>query len=444
MIVTRETWVDAQCAVLGSCLIEEKCAGEIVFGLREEDFAEEYRTLYRAIRELYTTGKPVDPVTVLSIVGEEYRSTIRQLMEITPTARNIKHYIGITAEQSRILRIREIGMQLLDVNDVGEAQAIMDSANGIMVTSGMQHYSLRDMLANFISRYFEKPDYLDWFIPALRKLIRLRRGSGKYMILGARPSIGKSAFAMQAAAYWAIVCNQRVGFYSDEMGEDELTERLVSSCCGVSLEDIQERRLSDQQLRDVYSVSSRISEAPLFVIPASENPVSDIRSHALQNHLDIVVIDYLQIVPGRGETEYDRVTRVSHEIQKMCKSTGITVLALSQLSRIRGARPSLEDLRASGQLEQDADIVAFLHKPSDQPGIVEFIIAKNRQGVLGTTKLGFDGSLQRFLYIGKGEKPLKPFDYADYTYRTSAESLPQLSMDAYVPYEQGSVTGSEK
>ena len=219
------------------------------------------------------------------------------------------------------------------------------------------------------------------------------------------------------------------------MGEDDLTDRLVASCVGVKLEDIQERRLSDKEIAAVAEVSSRISEAPLYVIPASGHTVSDIKADAMQKHLDIVIIDYLQIVAGRGDTEYDRVTKVSHEIQAMCKNTGITVLALSQLSRIRGAKPTLEDLRSSGQLEQDADIVAFLHRPGAAADEVEFIIAKNRNGKLGTTKLAFDGGLQQFLYVGKGDKTLNPYDYSSCRYQAAPQQLPQLSMDTYVPFE---------
>ncbi|MGM9669736.1 MAG: replicative DNA helicase [Faecousia sp.] len=436
MKITKETWIQAQASVLGCCLIEEKCAAEIVFGLREDDFASEYRPLYRAIVDLYTTGKPVDPITVMHVVGSEYRETIRQLMEITPSAANIRYYIRITAEQSRVLHMRDVGLRLMDVDGITEAQEIMDSANGALVSgNGLTAISLKNLLSNWFTRYANPAGYYNWFIPQMRRLIRLKKAN--YMIIGARPSVGKSAFAMQAAAFWAVACGLRVGFYSDEMCDDELTDRLVSMCAGVQLEDVMERRISEKQIQAVAAIAAKISEAPLYVIPASGHPVSDIRANALKMHLDIIIIDYLQIVPERGEKEYDRVTRVSHELQKLCKSTGITVLALSQLDRLRGARPTLEDLRSSGQLEQDADIVAFLHRPQGQSDTVEFVISKNRNGKLGTTKLEFDGGLQRFLYVGKGDKPLKAFDYSAVTYRPDVQDLSQMTVlpdDTPVPF----------
>lgn len=428
MKITNETWIQAQASVLGSCLIEPKCAAEIVFGLREDDFTSSYRPLYRAIVDLYTTGKPVDPITVMHVVGDEYRETIKELMEITPTAANIRHYIAVTAQQSRVLHMRQVGMQLLEVDDIAEAQQIMDSANGTMVTgNGLQSLSLKKLLSDFFAKYNKPPDYYDWFIQQFRRIIRLRKGN--YMIVGARPSVGKSAFAMQAAAYWAVACGLRVGFYSDEMHEEDLTDRLIATCSGAQLDQIMERRIPDRQMQDVALIASRVNEAPLYVIPASGHPVADIKASALKEHLDIIIIDYLQIVPGRGDKEYDRVTRVSHELQMLCKTTGITVLALSQLDRLRGARPTLEDLRSSGQLEQDADIVAFLHRPEGQANAVEFIVAKNRNGKTGTTKLEFDGGLQRFLYVGKGDKPLKPFDYSTFTFHQPPEPGPYDQME---------------
>lgn len=433
MKITRDSWLYAQQSVLGSCLIDQRAIAYILFTLKESDFIDDYKPMFRAMVDLYTAGKPVDPVVILNIVGAEYRETILQLMEITPTASNISRYAEITAEQAKVLHMRELGLQLAEADSIEEAQELMDGANGMMVTGGMQSFGLKNLLRKFFDSYNHPPEYCDWFIPALRRIIRLKKGN--YMIIGARPSVGKSAFSMQAAVYWAVVLGLRVGFYSAEMGEDDLTDRLVASCVGVKLEDIQERRLSDKEIAAVAEVSSRISEAPLYVIPASGHTVSDIKADAMQKHLDIVVIDYLQIVAGRGDTEYDRVTKVSHEIQAMCKNTGITVLALSQLSRIRGAKPTLEDLRSSGQLEQDADIVAFLHRPGAAADEVEFIIAKNRNGKLGTTKLAFDGGLQQFLYVGKGDKTLKPYDYSSCRYQAAPQQLPQLSMDTYVPFE---------
>lgn len=434
MKVTRESWLMAQQSVLGSCLIDQRAIGEVLFTLKETDFVDYYRPMYRAMVDLYTTGKPVDPVVILNIIGDEYRKTVLELMEITPTAANVRNYARITAEQARVMRLRELGLQLQSVDSPEEAQELMDNANGFMVTGGMQTYSLKHLFSDLFSRYNNPPQYCDWFIPALRRMIRLKKGN--YMIIGARPSVGKSAFAMQAAAYWAVALGLRVGFYSDEMSEDDLTDRMAASCAGIPLEDIQERRLTEQQLISLANVSSRISEAPLYIIPAAGHSIQDIKAHAMQQHLDIVIIDYLQIVPGRGESEYDRVTKVSHEIQGMCKQTGITVLALSQLGRTRGSKPGLEDLRSSGQLEQDADIVAFLHRPAARTDEVEFIIAKNRNGQTGTTKLAFEGALQRFLYLGKGDKPLKPYDYSASRYQEPPQELEQLPIDTPVPFDE--------
>ena len=132
---------------------------------------------------------------------------------------------------------------------------------------------------------------------------------------------------------------------------------------------------------------------------------------ALAKRHQIIIVDYLQIVAGPGKDEYAQVSAVSKSLHVMCQSLGIFCLALCQLSRLRGSRPSLEDLRSSGQLEQDADAVMFLHKQEGADQTREFIIAKNKDGACGATKLHFDGPIQHFSYLGKGDRPLKGYDY---------------------------------
>ena len=438
MKITRDSWIYAQQAVLGSCLIEARCIGSVMFDLTEDDFAPQYRPMFRAMVDLYATGKNVDPVVIVNAIGDEYRETVMQLMEITPTAANAKRYAQITAEQAKVLRIREMGTQLQTVDSLQDAHVLMDSANGAMVTGKMKSSSLKDVFLDFFDRYNKNPDYYDWFIPQLRKMIRMENGT--YMVIGARPSVGKSAFAAQAALYWAAACGLRVGFYSSEMKTEDVTDRIAAMAAGISMSDIQERRVSDREINGLAAIAARISEAPLFIADAAGHSIDDIKADAMQNHFDVVIIDYLQIVPGKGDDEFTRVSNISRQLQQMCKQTKVNVLALSQLKRIKGARPGLEDLRSSGQIEQDADIITFLHRTKDGQPDVEFIISKNRQGTLGTTRLSFDGPRQQFLYIGKGDKPMKPFDYGSFTFHQPPDpdhfqQMEMLPDDTPVPFD---------
>jgi replicative DNA helicase len=161
------------------------------------------------------------------------------------------------------------------------------------------------------------------------------------------------------------------------------------------------------------------------------------QAFALARRHQIVIVDYLQIVAGPGKDEYSQVSAISKSLHIMCQSLGIFCLALCQLSRTRGAKPSLEDLRSSGQLEQDADAVMFLHKGDGATDTRDFIIAKNKEGECRSTKLHFAGEIQHFSYLGKGEQPLAGYDYRKKpAFRTAGEPLEQLPMDTDVPFEE--------
>jgi len=432
-----EKWIYAQQSVLGSVLIEPRCAGKIVFGIGPEDFVDAYRTVYSAIRDLYTTGKAVDPVTVLDRIGggAAMRQFLAELMDITPTAANIDQYISICRECSRIYRYKQLGESLREISTAEEAMEIISSANRIQVGRGMDCWSMAEAMQDFFSRYNRRVDYLRWYIPQLNG--RLSLEFGDFCLLGGRPSSGKSAFALEAAVYWGAVCGYRVGFYSHETSREKLTNRIIAACARVSLDGVKHSSLSESQLSDVCNISSRISEAPIDLISCAGKTVAEMQAFAMSRRHQIVIVDYLQIVAGAGKDEYAQVSAISKSLHIMCQSLGIFCLALCQLSRTRGARPSLEDLRSSGQLEQDADAVLFLHRQEGHDTEREFIIAKNKEGECRTTKLHFDGPIQHFSYLGQGEKPLKGHDYRKQAgYRAVGEELEQLPMETDVPFDK--------
>ena len=431
-----EQWVYAQQSILGSVLIAPECAGKIVFGVSSEDFVSVNRTIYEAIRDLYTTGKAVDPVTVLDKLGggTEYRQLLGELMEVTPTAANIDAYIGICRNCSRVYRYQQIGESLREIETAAEAEEILSSANRVSVGRGMESWSMAEAMHDFFSRYHKKVEYLPWYLKQLDP--RLSVEFGDFCLLGGRPSSGKSAFALECAVYWAAVCGYRVGFYSHETSREKLTNRIIAACARVPLDGVKHSTLNDKQIQDVCNISARISEAPIDLISCAGKTVAEMQAFALARKHQIVIVDYLQIVSGPGKDEYSQVSAISKSLHIMCQSLGIFCLALCQLSRTRGARPSLEDLRSSGQLEQDADAVLFLHKQEGHDNEREFIIAKNKEGECRTTKLHFDGPIQHFSYLGQGEKPLLGYDYRKQPgYRAQGEELDQLPMETDVPFE---------
>ena len=431
-----ERWIYAQQSILGSVLIESSCAGKIVFGVSAEDFVHVYRSIYEAIRDLYTTGKAVDPVTVLDKIGggADFRKLIQELMEITPTAANIDSYIRICRECSRVNRYKQLGASLQEVSSASEAEDIISSVNSVRVGKGLECWSIGEALKDFFNRYSQKVEYLPWFIPQMNGRISLEFGD--FCLLGGRPSSGKSAFALEAAVYWGVVCGYRVGFYSHETSREKLTNRMIAACARVPLDGVKHSSLSEKQMQDVCTMAARISEAPIDLISCAGKTVAEMQAFALARRHQIVIIDYLQIVAGQGKDEYAQVSAISKSLHIMCQSLGIFCLALCQLSRTRGARPSLEDLRSSGQLEQDADAVLFLHRQEGKDSERDFIIAKNKEGECRTTRLHFDGPIQHFAYLGQGDRPLRGYDYRkNPAYRAEDEPLEQLPMDTPVPCE---------
>ena len=431
-----EKWVYAQQAILGSVLIDPRCAGKLVFKIGEEDFLEVYQTIYAAIRDLYTTGKAVDPVTVLHKLGggDEYLKLLKELMEVTPSAANIDSYITICRECSMIYRYKQMGEALREVESVSSAEEILGSANRVSISKGMESWTIGEALRDFFQRYSKKVEYLHWFLPQLDSRLNLELGD--FCLLGGRPSSGKSAFALEAAVYWSVVCGYRVGFYSHETSREKLTNRMVAACARVPLDGVKHSTLTDDQIQDVCNISRRIEAAPLDIISCAGKTVAEMQAFALSRRHQIIIVDYLQIVAGPGKDEYSQVSAISKSLHIMCQSLGIFCLALCQLSRTRGARPSLEDLRSSGQLEQDADAVLFLHRQEGRDTEREFIIAKNKEGECRTTNLHFDGKIQHFAYLGQGDRPLKGYDYRENPgYRAPVEDLDQLPIDEPVPFE---------
>ena len=433
-----EAWTMAQQSVLGSCLIDQRAVGSVVFSLEEADFQDVNQSIFTIIRDKYLSGKPVDPVCVVDALGggAECREYVVQLMQITPTASNIRYYADICRERSRIARYRDIGKSLADVTSSAEAAEIVRNCARIQLGKGMESWTMAEALKNFFGRYNKKVEYLPWFLGQLNGQLAMEFGD--FCLLGGRPSSGKSAFALEAAIYWAVVGGYRVGFYSCETSREKLTNRMISACARVPLDAVKRSGLSSQELEAVSAVAARIAEAPIDLISAAGKTVAEIQAFALAQRHQIVIVDYLQIISDPGKDEYAQVSNISKQLHTMCQSMKIFCLALCQLNRTKGSRPTLEDLRSSGQLEQDADAVVFLHQQESCPGERELIIAKNKEGECRTTRLCFEGPIQHFSYIGKGDKPLAGVDYG----RQRAQPRPedsgfqQISMDTEVPFEQ--------
>lgn len=396
MRIAADSWLDAQNSVLGAALIEPKVVPRVLSSLREDDFSGPCRTVYNAISEIFNQGFPVDVVSVAGKLGAEYRQLLADLMQITPTAANVERYIDLCREQSRVLACREIGKQMIDCESSDAVRELVEQASGL-VSSTQTTRTLN--MSESLRRFFEKPDqklrYLSWPIADLDNLLHV--GPGKFIILGAEPSVGKTAFALQCAWHWAA--SGKVGFFSFETDPETLFDRLISGFVGIPMQNIKTNRINQREWDLVCQATQEITRRKLDLISAAGMKASDIRAKIMESGYKVIVVDYLQIVSSKGGSRYEQVTNISIDLHTIAQSMGVTVLALAQLSRTEEERaPRNSDLRESGQIEQDADVIMMLQleKRSRPEGPRKLYITKNKEGELFRTLLVFDGRYQRF------------------------------------------------
>lgn len=396
MSVTANDWLQAQYSVLGAVLIEPGLAPKLMAQTHSADFSGHCRTVYDAIRQLFTAGKPVDVVSVNAVLGGEYRQFLLQLMQITPTAANLDHYIDLCREQARVLAVRDIGLTLSQAESADQIRQLLEEANGMMVEKNSLRIStMGDALHSFFDRHSGETKYLSWPIPELND--RLYSEPGDFILVGGYPSSGKSAWSLQCAWHWAK--EQKVGFFSLETSSEKLFDRMMASVANVSMDALKRNQISAEQWEQICKMTDGIANRPLELIPAAGMNVAQVRSVTMMRGYKVIIIDYVQLLSATGANRTEQVTNISLALHRMAQDMGVTVVALSQLKRKSGDdTPESSDLRESGQLEQDADIIMLLKlENKDKPdGPRELYITKNKEGTCPKIVLDFDGKHQTF------------------------------------------------
>lgn len=396
MRIDSETWLQAQYSVLGSILISPEVAPKVMAETRPEDFTGPCLTVYQAMLAVYRTGSPVDPVSVANKLSPDYQKFLADLMQVTPTAANVDSYIALCREQSNVLTCRALAQQIEESTDVDSIRDLLAKATGLVTSA--QTRTVLDMsqaMANFMCKPSKNNRYLKWPIQELNDLLYV--GPGKFVILAAEPSVGKTAFALQCAWEWAKT--KRVGFFSFETDPDDLFDRLVSGVAKVSMKDIMQGKISSRDWDRICESSSEVCTRKLDLIGAAGMTTADIRAKILEAGYQVVIVDYLQIVTSRGGSRYEQVTNISIDLHVIAQSLGVTILSLAQVSRSDLERPPRNsDLRESGQIEQDADVIMFLQlaKWTQPAGPRKLYVTKNKNGEIFQTILTFDGPHQTF------------------------------------------------
>ena len=401
--------LNAELSVIGSLLIDVRSVPVLMQELKPDDFRDStLRHVFEAVRELFLEQIPVDPVTVLDRLGGSYEKTLAAAIEATPTSANAREYARILRERRQLQEIREACQEIvLGETDLPRARELLAQAAALLVErQADKDRSYTDLICDALDRQNDRtpPDFLDFGIPALTQ--KLMIGPGRFVILGADSSVGKTALALQFALAIARA-GKRVGFFSYETTLPDATDRLLANDADVPLSRTKARKLGPKEIMRITAAGERSSGVPLRILETARYTVEDIRAKTLARQFQVIFVDYLQLIPTRRPDRYEAVTEISIGLHALAQELGVTVIALSQVTlpelNKKGDRRyiSKEDLRESRQLKQDADVILLLDlaDPKDRDSNRVLLIDKNRDGPLGHLVLRFDSSRMRFEFV---------------------------------------------
>ena len=423
--------LEAEQAVLGSILIDSRCITEVIGIVRPEDFyLQQNREIFEAIYTMFNYSQTIDPVTVLDkmrelgIYRDNSRDYILQLMEITPTAANAVRYANIVRDKAMLRGLAQAATDISETvhSQVGTPAEMLESAEKKIyaLRKGERGDSL-EHIGTVLHKVFDHLTELsqsDSAIPGLstglRDLDSKSNGLNKsdLMLIAARPAMGKTTFALNVALNVAKKYNKTVALFNLEMSREQLAMRLLSIESFVELQKLVTGKLSEEEWSKLSMAATALSQTDIRIDDNPSITVAEMNAKCRRlDNLGLVVIDYLQLMNGSGygKSSENRVTvvgEISRSLKIMAKGLNVPVVCLSQLSRaVEGRtdkRPILSDLRESGAIEQDADEVMFLYRDeyynpdSEDKGIAECILAKNRHGETGTVKLQWIPQFQTF------------------------------------------------
>ncbi|HBE06943.1 MAG TPA: replicative DNA helicase [Firmicutes bacterium] len=433
--------IDAEKSTLGSMLLEKEAIFTATEILKPDDFYREaHRQIFQAVSALSGRGEPVDLVTV----AEELRqrnlleqvggaSYLASLANCVPTAANVEHYAKIVEEKSVLRALISASTRVAQMGyDANlEVETILDEAEraifAITQKRNIQGFvSLRSILIEAFERieklYTEKGGITG--IPTgYADLDRLTSGwqPSDLIIIAARPSMGKTTFTLNLAQQAAVDMKIPVIYFSLEMSKEQLAQKLLCAEAGVDSQRLRTGQLVESDWPKLSYALGRLSEANMFIDDTPGISAMEIRAKArrikAEHNLGLIVIDYLQLMQSRtrSENRQQEVADISRSLKALARELAVPVIACSQLSRAVEQRaqkvPSLADLRESGSLEQDADIVAFLYRDdyynpdTDKKNITELIIAKHRNGPTGSIELYFQKEYSKFESLDKYRRP---------------------------------------
>ncbi len=462
--------IEAEQAVLGCNLIDVDVAINIMTKLRTHDFySEAHKVIFEAMQNVYVSNNPIDFVTLTdelermgsmeSVGGIDYIAT---LTNIVPSAANYMHYVEIVKRDSVLRELIKASQDIIEkcYENKDKAEVLGFAEKNIFDIAQKEELSSLTAMSEPVANVIEKLDQIARDKGAMRgvptgfrDLDKLTNGlqNSDLILIAARPGVGKTSFAMNIVNHAALEAGKVCAIFSLEMPKEQLAQRSMFSISGVSMSKGLKGDLSKDEFKAVWAAGKKLSEAKLFVDDSSASTPIDILSKCRrlkrEHGLDLIMIDYLQLMNSMGQhkdaSRQLEISELTRHLKIAARELNVPIILLSQLSRAVEARkdhrPMLSDLRESGAIEQDADIVMFLYNPEkyndvviEEPGICELIVAKFRNGEPGTIKLRWIGENTTFKDYNAGEKPVRAAAAAETDYvpeDTTVDSLQETEAD---------------
>jgi replicative DNA helicase len=428
--------IQAEQAVLGGLMLENSTWDQVADRVGQRDFyRREHQLIFQAIGALAERGKPFDVVTLAEELDHKGElnaaggfAYLGALANDTPSAANIRAYADIVREHSVIRQLIRVGTEIADSGYRPEGRRVAELLDGAeqkvfeiaqqKARDSAGFIPIKNLLTKAVNRIellYERDDPITGVSTGFNDLDDMTSGlqPADLVVIAGRPSMGKTSFAMNIAENVAIKSKLPVAVFSMEMPGESLTMRMISSLGRIDQHRVRTGRLEDQEWPRLTSAVSLLSEAPIYIDDMAALTPTEVRARARRlvreaGGLGLIVIDYLQLMqaPSEGETRATEISIISRSLKALAKELNCPVIALSQLNRNLEQRPNkrpvMSDLRESGSIEQDADIVIFIYRDEvyneDSPdkGVAEIIIGKQRNGPIGTVRLTFLGQFTKF------------------------------------------------
>lgn len=435
--------IDAERSVLGAMLLSQDAVGTAIEILRDNGdevfYAEAHQHIYDAIIGLYRRNIPVDLVTLCEQLTRDESietvggySYVAELTNAVPTSANVEYYAQIVLDAALLRKIITSCTQVAGeaYQFKGDVNELLDRAEAGIFSIAQKRqvnpiYKVSDLLEDSINRIeaiIKAHDGITGLPTGFRNLDEMLSGlqPSDMIILAARPSVGKTAFALNVAAHAGINAQKSVLVFSLEMAKEQLVQRLLCMEGQINSTKLRTGFLAGREFPKVAHAADRLSRASIYIDDTPNISVLELRSkarrHATHHGLDLIIIDYLQLMssPGRVESRQVEISEISRSVKGLARELRVPVIALSQLSREAekddSGSPKLSHLRESGAIEQDADVVLMLSRPpaheaEGNENLINLAIAKQRNGPTGQIKLLFDRSIQRFKNLHEGPSP---------------------------------------